>query len=186
MIDAQMIRDFLDDYCDHDGFCASVEVIPGQPQAECDCGFKDRAPAVYAALAKMGKPVELGELLPYEVRSVPGDAAKYPPDRMELHVQEPGCVAVFRYERIPAGSPADKELFVDRPYADPSNPGNAVTYHTDGLCIENGCKEPAGTWWSALWCFKHNVIRMDRIRASLRQIEESWPTKKDKEQPCDD
>ena len=72
---------------------------------------------------------------------------------------------------------------MDRPYADPSNPGNAVTYHSGRLCIENGCKEPAGTWWSPLWCFKHNVIRMDRISASLRQIEENWPTMKYKEHP---
>lgn len=53
------------------------------------------------------------------------------------------------------------------PYQDPSHRGNSAEYHSGKPCREPGCKEPAGTAWGALWCFKHNVARMDRISASL-------------------
>jgi hypothetical protein len=43
------------------------------------------------------------------------------------------------------------------------DPRNGPGYHTGELCIVPGCRRPAGTWWSPLWCFEHNVERMDRI-----------------------
>lgn len=53
-------------------------------------------------------------------------------------------------------------------YRDPSDPGNSPKYHTGKKCIE--CGAPAGTAWSPLWCFVHNVKRMDRIDKSLNDI----------------
>ena len=52
-------------------------------------------------------------------------------------------------------------------YQDPSHDGNSAKHHSGKPCYVKGCKEPAGTAWSAHWCFKHNVERMDRISASL-------------------
>ena len=56
-----------------------------------------------------------------------------------------------------------------RPYADPSHPYNGSEYHTGEPCIE-GCGNPAGTWWSPLWCFPCNVERMDRIQRDLEAL----------------
>ena len=56
------------------------------------------------------------------------------------------------------------------PYEDPTHEGNSDKYLTGNACIEKGCGKPAGTWWSPLWCFKHNVDRMKRIDASLNAI----------------
>lgn len=52
-------------------------------------------------------------------------------------------------------------------FENPSHEGNSATYHTGKPCIENGCEAPAGTRWSPLWCFAHNVARMKRITAGL-------------------
>lgn len=52
-------------------------------------------------------------------------------------------------------------------YQDRSDPLNSARYHTGKPCIEKGCSEPAGTAWSPLWCFRHNVERMDRISGFL-------------------
>lgn len=52
-------------------------------------------------------------------------------------------------------------------YRDRDDPGNDHKYHTGKRCIESGCERPAGTAWSKLWCFEHNVERMDRISAAL-------------------
>jgi hypothetical protein len=52
-------------------------------------------------------------------------------------------------------------------YQDPKHPGNSEAHHTGLLCVKKDCWEPAGTHWSHLWCFKHNVERMDRIGAGL-------------------
>ena len=38
------------------------------------------------------------------------------------------------------------------------------------MCIVAGCMEPAGTWWSTLWCFAHNVERMDRINGQFDKL----------------
>jgi hypothetical protein len=32
------------------------------------------------------------------------------------------------------------------------------------------CDEPAGTWWSPYWCFKHNVERMKRVGKQLEAL----------------
>jgi len=53
------------------------------------------------------------------------------------------------------------------PFEDPKHEGNSGKYHTGEPCIEKGCKKPAGTWWSPLWCHQHNVARLKRISASL-------------------
>ena len=52
-------------------------------------------------------------------------------------------------------------------YQDPNHVGNSERYHTGETCCEKGCTEPAGTWWSPYWCFKHNVERIDRISSTL-------------------
>lgn len=52
-------------------------------------------------------------------------------------------------------------------YENPDHEGNSSAYHTGKICVEKGCKSPAGTWWSPLWCFEHNVARMKRITAGL-------------------
>lgn len=56
------------------------------------------------------------------------------------------------------------------PYEDPNHEGNSDKHHTGKECIEPGCSKPAGTWWSPLWCFEHNVERMNRIDRSLKDI----------------
>lgn len=55
-------------------------------------------------------------------------------------------------------------------YRDPNDPLNGEKYQTGEPCIERGCKEPAGTAWSPLWCQKHNAERIDRISASLEGL----------------
>ncbi len=57
-----------------------------------------------------------------------------------------------------------------KPYADPNHIGNSAKYHTGKPCIERGCKAPSGTRWSPLWCFEHNVKRIDRISSSLEDF----------------
>ena len=37
-------------------------------------------------------------------------------------------------------------------------------------CVENDCREPAGTLWGPLWCPEHDRERLDRIGASLDKI----------------
>lgn len=41
-------------------------------------------------------------------------------------------------------------------------------------CIEQGCNEPAGTWWGPLWCPGHDQERLDRIDRSLADIKEMF------------
>lgn len=52
-------------------------------------------------------------------------------------------------------------------FEDPSHEGNSAKYHTGKQCVTKGCTAPAGTWWSPLWCFDHNVERVKNITASL-------------------
>ena len=56
------------------------------------------------------------------------------------------------------------------PWRDPNDERNGSNYHTGKLCIERGCNEPAGTWWSPLWCFQHNVARMDGIDKQFQKV----------------
>ncbi len=55
-------------------------------------------------------------------------------------------------------------------YADPQHEGNSAKYHTGKPCIEEGCENPAGTWWSPVWCFHCNVERIDRISRQMNEI----------------
>lgn len=57
-----------------------------------------------------------------------------------------------------------------RKYDDINDPGNSSKYWTGRECIERGCSNPAGTWWSPIWCFRCNVKRMDRISGKMDQI----------------
>jgi len=56
------------------------------------------------------------------------------------------------------------------PYQDPQHEGNSAAHHTGKPCRVRGCKQPAGTAWGALWCFAHNVERMDKISATLESM----------------
>lgn len=57
---------------------------------------------------------------------------------------------------------------------DPNDPRNSTAYHTGKECIEPDCRQPAGTAWSSLWCWKCNARRLDRIERSLHQIKERF------------
>jgi hypothetical protein len=57
-------------------------------------------------------------------------------------------------------------------FENPAHEGNSAKYHTGEICIEKGCTAPAGTKWSHLWCFEHNVARMNRITAGLNDAVE--------------
>lgn len=56
------------------------------------------------------------------------------------------------------------------PFEDPDHDGNSLKYHTGKACRTEGCKEPAGTFWSPHWCQAHNTARMHRITASLEDM----------------
>ena len=62
-------------------------------------------------------------------------------------------------------------------YEDPAHEGNSPEYHTGKFCIEKDCVSPAGTLWSPLWCFKHNVERIRRIDLALEQLEKDYGLK---------
>lgn len=53
------------------------------------------------------------------------------------------------------------------PSEDPNHEGNSAKYHTGEPCITGGCCNPAGTWWSPLWCMEHNAERLKRITAGI-------------------
>lgn len=55
-------------------------------------------------------------------------------------------------------------------FEDPTHEGNSEKHHTGVACIEKGCNEAAGTWWSPYWCFKCNVERMKRIDSQMREM----------------
>jgi hypothetical protein len=52
-------------------------------------------------------------------------------------------------------------------YKNLSHPGNSPKYYTGEKCIEEGCRELAGTMWSAFWCVRHNIERLERISGQL-------------------
>lgn len=52
-------------------------------------------------------------------------------------------------------------------YRDPNDAGNSSAYHTGKPCIEKGCSNPAGTYWSEFWCQEHNAERLERITKNL-------------------
>jgi len=55
-------------------------------------------------------------------------------------------------------------------YQDPNHEGNSEKYKTKKFCNESECWEKAGTFWSPHWCFKCNVIRMDKITKQLKEL----------------
>ena len=67
-------------------------------------------------------------------------------------------------------------------YDDPHDEGNSSKYHTGKQCIEKGCTNAAGTWWSPLWCFPCNIKRINSISKqfdNLRQrktVAPPWPS----------
>lgn len=38
-------------------------------------------------------------------------------------------------------------------------------------CIETDCDEPAGTPWGPHWCARHDLLRLDRIRRQLSELQ---------------
>lgn len=56
------------------------------------------------------------------------------------------------------------------PFEDLQHEGNSSSYHTGKQCIEENCNNPAGTAWSPIWCFEHNVERIRRITKQLKII----------------
>ncbi|QHJ75238.1 hypothetical protein DELTA_45 [Brevundimonas phage vB_BsubS-Delta] len=55
-------------------------------------------------------------------------------------------------------------------YEDKDDPHNGPEHHTGKECITTDCKEPAGTWWSPLWCQACNAARIKRIDGNLKDI----------------
>jgi hypothetical protein len=55
-------------------------------------------------------------------------------------------------------------------FEDPFHEGNSPKHHTGKPCIEKGCEQPAGTWWSPHWCFEHNVERIKRITKQFDEL----------------
>ena len=55
-------------------------------------------------------------------------------------------------------------------YEDPNHKGNSPAYHTGETCITAGCSRPAGTLWSALWCFEYNVARIKSINNDFKNL----------------
>lgn len=55
-------------------------------------------------------------------------------------------------------------------YSDPKAPGNSSRYHTGKRCIEFGCGNPAGTYWSPHWCVQHNIKRTNRINGKFGKM----------------
>lgn len=51
-----------------------------------------------------------------------------------------------------------------------SEEGHICQKPSGRLCIENGCPEPAGTFWGPYWCPRHDMERLDRITASLEGL----------------
>jgi len=62
-------------------------------------------------------------------------------------------------------------------YNDRECEGNSEKYHTGKECIENGCKNPAGTAWSPFWCVDCNIKRIDRVTEQLGEISEMFKLK---------
>lgn len=65
----------------------------------------------------------------------------------------------------------------EKAYKDPNHRGNSPKYHTRKPCVTPGCGKPAGTWWSPLWCFEHNVERIDRIDDHLKMLSQHPATR---------
>jgi hypothetical protein len=66
-------------------------------------------------------------------------------------------------------------------FEDPGHPGNGPQYHTGKPCIEPGCNRPAGTWWSPIWCFEHNVQRIKGIDGQFEKVRAALAPRKEGE-----
>ncbi len=51
--------------------------------------------------------------------------------------------------------------------------GYSSKYHTGKICINAGCKSPAGTAWTKLWCASCDKERKERISESIESIARS-------------
>lgn len=56
-------------------------------------------------------------------------------------------------------------------YEDPKDELNGPNYLSGLVCIERGCKKPAGTAWSPYWCQECNAKRIRRITANLERMQ---------------
>lgn len=45
---------------------------------------------------------------------------------------------------------------------------------TGQTCIEDGCENPAGTWWTHLWCPDCDVVRLNRITAQFQKLADGF------------
>lgn len=98
------------------------------------------------------------------MRAIAVAAAKggdFGPDSMAAKRQAGACETEVR------------KLFVDDDpptllaFENPDHVGNSSQFYSGRPCRAKGCGNPAGTMWSPLWCFTHNVERMNRITAGL-------------------
>lgn len=55
-------------------------------------------------------------------------------------------------------------------FDDKDDPRNGAKYQTGKPCVEKGCENPAGTAWSPLWCFEHNVERLGKLTEAFELI----------------
>jgi hypothetical protein len=69
------------------------------------------------------------------------------------------AAAVQEGQRMSASHPACR-----------SEEGHICQQPSGRLCIEQGCPEPAGTFWGPYWCPRHDMERLDRITDSLNEI----------------
>lgn len=67
-----------------------------------------------------------------------------------------------------------------RAFEDKHHELNSTKFHTGKPCID--CTNPAGTWWSPLWCFDCNVKRMKRIDRRLAEIEQALKEQREGQQ----
>lgn len=56
------------------------------------------------------------------------------------------------------------------PFEDLNHEGNNPKYHTGKICVEPGCENKAGTWWSKYWCFECNIKRIKRIDSQFESL----------------
>ena len=61
--------------------------------------------------------------------------------------------------------------------------GHVCQVPSGRVCDVGGCGEPAGTHWGPYWCPDHDAERIDRISASLRDIERQFTHSSEPELP---
>ena len=64
------------------------------------------------------------------------------------------------------------------PWEDPNHDHYHPGHRSGRICVERGCKEPAGNAWGPHWCFKHNVERFRRINAGMANLQAAFKKEK--------